>query len=617
MRQAAFADGKDAFADLPGASPLEMPAQSLESWTRGGPLRAHAKRIMIFRRGALFVGAAILFACALSANLGDFLRSGITPIEIAALALFTPLLLGLSFWFVNALIGYIILMTRQQDMLGMNLKTPAPRPSTRTAILMPIYNEDARAVCERLLAVAHSVDHTGYKDAFDIFLLSDTTDAAIAQEEEAAFARLKTLSPVRTYYRRRQFNHARKPGNIADWIRRFGGAYEQAAILDADSIMSGDALAHLVGVMERRSEIGLLQTLPTIVKRRTLFGRYLQFGVGVYSPVAWAGLSFWNGEEGLYWGHNALIRTRAFAAHCGLPDASDDSREGRILSHDTVEAILMRRAGYSVRMAPSMPGSYEECPPTLLEFMDRDRRWCQGNIQNLRFITAPGLHWIQRAQLVLNCMLYVAAPMFVGYLVLRIAGGIGNWHANMDWTSPGFFINVISAPLMMATLLLGPKIFGCAYILAHRDMRRRFGGAAALIGGAITEILIAALVGPAVMVSQTAAVLGILLGRDLGWTTQRRDADDLPAKDAANYFGWQSALGVGVTLALINSLDRLSPSAPLLGGMIGAAPIAILTGRRDFGQWLHRQNLLLTPEESAPPPVLRRLDESKQHFDQE
>lgn len=611
--QAAFAD-TDAFADLPQTAPLEMPAQSLDTWSRSGPLPAHAKRIMIFRRGVLFVGAAILCACALSANIGEYLRNGVTPLEWAALVLFTPLLLGLSFWFVNALIGFVILMTRQQDMLGMNLKAPPPQPSTRTAILMPIYNEDAKAVCQRLLAVADSIASTGYKDWFDIFLLSDTTDAAIAAEEEAAFARLKTKSPVAAYYRRRQFNHARKPGNIADWVRRFGGAYQQAAILDADSIMSGEALAHLVGVMERRDEIGLLQTLPTIVKRRTLFGRYLQFGVGVYSPVAWAGLSFWNGEEGLYWGHNALIRTKAFAAHAGLPEPGD-AREDRILSHDTVEAILMRRAGYSVRMAPSMPGSYEECPPTLLEFMDRDRRWCQGNIQNLRFINAPGLHWIQRAQLVLNCMLYIAAPLFVGYLILRIAGGIGNWHADMNWTDPGFFINVITAPLMMVTLLLGPKIFGCAYILSHKDLRERFGGAAALIGGALTEILIAALVGPAVMVSQTAAVLGILFGRDLGWTTQRRDADDLPAKDAAGYFGWQSALGVAVTLGLVNSLDRLSPSAPLLGGMIAAAPIAILTGRRDFGQWLHRQNLLLTPEECAPPPVLRRLDESKQHFD--
>jgi membrane glycosyltransferase len=602
--QAAVAD-MDAFSSLPDAAPLDMPAQTLESWSRTGPLPKQAKRVMIFRRGVLFVGAAILCACALSANLGDFLRNGITPIEIAALTLFTPLLLGLSFWFVNALIGYVILMARQQDMLGMNLKAPPPIPSTRTAILMPIYNEDAKAVCQRLLAVARSIESAGSKDWFDIFLLSDTTDSAIAVEEEEAFARLQTKCPVRVFYRRRLFNHARKPGNISDWVRRFGGAYQQAAILDADSIMSGDALSHLVGVMERRPEIGLLQTLPTIVKRHTLFGRYLQFGVGVYSPVAWAGLAFWNGEEGLYWGHNALIRTRAFAAHAGLPQSSDESREDRILSHDTVEAILMRRAGYAVRMAPSMPGSYEECPPTLLEFMDRDRRWCQGNIQNLRFIKAPGLHWIQRAQLVLNCMLYIAAPMFVGYLMLRVAGGIGNWRPDMDWTDPGFFINVISAPLMMVVLLLGPKIFGCAYILSNAELRKRFGGALALTGGALTEIVIAALVGPAVMVSQTAAVIGIVLGRDLGWTTQRRDADDLPAKDAARYFGWQSALGVGIMLALINSLDRLSPSAPFLAGMICAAPIAILTARLDFGQWLRRQNLLLTPEEYVPPPVLQ------------
>ncbi|MET0544697.1 MAG: glucans biosynthesis glucosyltransferase MdoH [Caulobacterales bacterium] len=597
-------DSRDAAADLPETAPLAMPAQNLRFWGRSGPLSRRAKPVMIFRRSLLFVGSAILCACALAANLGDFLRNGVTPIELAALCLFTPLLLGLSFWFVNALIGFVILMTRQQDMLGMNLKAPPPTPSTRTAILMPIYNEDAAAVCDRLLSVAKSLDAGGLQACFDIFLLSDTTDAGIAAQEEMAFAQLKAQSPVQCFYRRRRNNHERKPGNIADWVRRFGGAYEQAAILDADSIMSGDALAHLVGVMERRSEIGLLQTLPTIVKRRTLFGRYLQFGVGVYSPVAWAGLSFWNGEEGLYWGHNALFRTRAFAAHAGLPQSGDTQREGRILSHDAVEAILMRRAGYSVRMAPAMPGSYEECPPTLVEFMDRDRRWCQGNLQNLRFFTAPGLHWIQRAQLVLNCMLYVASPMFVGYLVLRVVGGIGNWHADMDWSSPDFLIKVVSAPLLMATMLLGPKIFGCLYILSRKEMREKFGGAAALIGGAITEILVAALIGPAMMVSQTAAVLSIMIGRDNGWTTQRRDADSLPAKEAAAYFGWQSALGIGLTAGLIHSLDRLSPSAPILGGMIAAAPVAMLTARGDFGLWLRDQKLLLTPEECAPPPVL-------------
>jgi membrane glycosyltransferase len=595
---------RDPFAHLPEAAPLAMPAQSLDHWTRSGALPKHAKPVMIFRRGVLFLGSAILCACALAANLGDYLRNGITPIEIAALSLFAPLLLGLSFWFVNALIGFVILMTRQQDMLGMNLKAPPPRPHSRTAILMPIYNEDASAVCARLLAVAKSVEDTGLADRFDIFLLSDTTDSGTGAEEEAAFALLKAQSPLNCYYRRRRINTARKPGNIADWVRRFGGAYEQAAILDADSIMSGDALAHLVGIMERRQEIGLLQTLPTIVKRRTLFGRYLQFGVGVYSPVAWAGLSFWNGEEGLYWGHNALFRTRAFAAHAGLPEAGNVEREGRILSHDAVEAILMRRAGWAVRMVPAMPGSYEECPPTLVEFMDRDRRWCQGNLQNLRFFTAPGLHWIQRAQLVLNCMLYVASPMFVGYLILRVAGGLGAGHPNMDWHSPGFYINVISAPLLMAIMLLGPKIFGCAYILSRDELRAKFGGAMALIGGAVTEILVAALIGPAMMISQTAAVLSIMIGRDAGWTTQRRDADSLPVRDAANYFGWQSALGIALTAALINSLDRLSPSAPILGGMIVAAPIAVLTARGDFGLWLRKQGLLLTPEESTPPAVL-------------
>src|SRR5262249_3693767 len=141
----------------------------------------------------------------------------------------------------------------------------------------------------------------------------------------------------RIFYRHRANNEGRKAGNIGEWVRHFGGAYEQMIVLDADSLMPSDTMVRLVAAMERHPNVGIIQTRPTIVGARTLFARMQQFAGRVYGPPIAYGLAWWFGAEGNYWGHNAVIRVEAFAAGAGLPPLRGPRPfGGTILSHDFV-----------------------------------------------------------------------------------------------------------------------------------------------------------------------------------------------------------------------------------------------------------------------------------------
>ena len=258
---------------------------------------------------------------------------------------------------------------------------------------MPIYNEAPSRVFSAVQAIYEDVEATGLGDAFDYFFLSDTTDPNIwIAEERALLAMRERLPGARIYYRRRRKNVARKAGNIADFVMRWGAAYPQMVVLDADSLMTADAIVRLAAAMEADPDAGIIQSLPLIVNRNTAFARLQQFAARIAGPVIAAGLAAWMGRDGNYWGHNAIIRTRAFADHCGLPDLPGRPPfGGHILSHDFVEAALMRRAGYAVTMLPTLGGSFEESPPSLIDLAARDRRWCQGNLQHIRVLPSARL----------------------------------------------------------------------------------------------------------------------------------------------------------------------------------------------------------------------------------
>ncbi len=422
---------------------------------------------------------------------------------------------------------------------------------------MPAYNEQPSRIMAELQAIDESLREIGAGDAFDLFILSDTTDPDIWIAEEAGFLALRerTGGHARIFYRRRPRNIARKSGNIAEWVRRFGGAYQQFLILDADSLMAGETLVRLVGAMERHPDVGLIQTLPIITGATTLFARMQQFAGRVYGPLIAHGIAWWHGAEGNYWGHNALIRTRAFAEQAGLPElAGRKPFGGPIMSHDFVEAALMRRGGWAIHMVPGVRGSYEEVPPTLTDLAVRDRRWCQGNLQHAAVLPTRGLRAISRLHLLTGIGSYITAPLWLLFILTGILIAVQARFVQPDYFPQGKalfpswpVIDPVRAMWMFIGtmgLLLVPKLLGCVAILVHRRERRGCGGALRLFLGLLLETLVAGLMAPVVMLTQSIDVVAILIGRDSGWSAQRREDGGIPARETRRLYRRHTVLGI-------------------------------------------------------------------------
>ena len=400
---------------LPDEARLAMPVQSLAAPDAVADLTpATSPRTVALRRLALLAGTIVLTGLSAITPFYLYARKGWDGTEILAFSLFMVLITAISCWFVSGLMGLFV-MLRGKDQQDLAFSPHPPMPRTRTALLMPLYNEDARASFARLAMIDQSLARLGAASAFDIFVLSDSTKDEAAAAERSVFQAFRLTANSKAYYRRRTDNAERKAGNLAEWVRRFGGAYENMIVLDADSTMAGETLLRMVDAMERNPGVGLIQTAPVIIKARTIFARVSQYSVRLYGRVAAAGLAYWTGSESSYWGHNAIIRTRAFAACCGLPHLKGRKPfGGHIMSHDVVEAALMRRAGWAVHVTASLDGSWEETPPSITDFIRRDHRWFQGNLQHLGLITAKGLSPMSRLQLLMGCMAYLSSPLWLG-----------------------------------------------------------------------------------------------------------------------------------------------------------------------------------------------------------
>ncbi|HYA74016.1 MAG TPA: glucans biosynthesis glucosyltransferase MdoH, partial [Roseiarcus sp.] len=374
----------------PREAPLAMPVQSLRRFSRAERRAWTAPQLARtpwLARLLVFGGAAALTFYGAREMYGVVEVGEVTPLEWALVVLFVVNFSWIALAFTSSVFGFGWLLAKAPR-LG-----PLPRRlEAKTAIVMPIYNEAPSRVFSAVQAICEDVAATGLGDAFDYFFLSDTTDANIwIAEERALLAMRERLPGARIYYRRRRKNVSRKAGNIADFVMRWGAAYPQMVVLDADSLMTADTIVRLAAAMEADPDAGIIQSLPLIVNRNTLFARLQQFAARIAGPIIAAGLAAWSGRDGNYWGHNAIIRTRAFADHCGLPDlAGRPPFGGHILSHDFVEAALIRRAGYAVYMLPTLGGSFEESPPSLIDLAARDRRWCQGNLQHIRVLPSKG-----------------------------------------------------------------------------------------------------------------------------------------------------------------------------------------------------------------------------------
>jgi len=543
-----------------------------------------------------------------------------TTTQAIVFGLFLSLFAWVALSFSSALSGFFVMLRGGEKRLGIDPGAPVPGLSTRTALLMPVYNEQPERVMAGLQAVHESLAALGVGERFDIFILSDTTEADAWVAEEAAFLALRrrTGDHERIFYRRRPKNTERKSGNIAEWVGRFGAAYPHMVVLDADSVMDGDTVVRIVAAMERHPDVGLIQTLPLIVNGSSLFARMQQFAGRVYGPLIAHGIAWWHGAEGNYWGHNAVIRTRAFAERAGLPHLRGRKPfGGHIMSHDFVEAALMRRGGWAIHMVPSLRGSYEESPPSLADLAVRDRRWCQGNLQHAGVLPARGLHPVSRLHLLMGIGSYVTAPLWLGFLVFGVLSSLEARFARPDYFPSGRtlfpdwpVVDPVRAKwlfIITMALLLVPKLLAWSAMQFRAAERRGAGGPVRSFLSMLLETVLAGLLAPVTMLTQSADVASVLLGRDSGWNAQRRDDGGLAPGGVARMYWRHTLFGLafGAAAYLVSPFLALWMS-PVVLGLALSIPLADGTGRRGAAQRLRGFGLLLIPEERDPPAVLTR-----------
>jgi membrane glycosyltransferase len=593
---------------VPPPAPLAMPAQDLRRAPEARFARADG-RVWLARLVA-FGGAAALtaFGAYQMGKVFDPANGG--AMQTTLVVLVTLTLGWIAFSACAALAGLFF--------------APRPRPAPaaasigRTAIMMPVYNEDPAATAGALAAMGRALADLGRGENFEIFILSDTRDAAAWARETAVFAALRERLAGRmaVWYRRRPFNTAKKAGNLQDFVERWGGRYDHLLSLDADSLMAPATIVEMARRMAAEPRLGLLQTLPILAGGDTLYARLQQFAGRLYGPVVARGTAAWQGEDGNYWGHNALIRTTAFASSAGLPELRGPAPfGGHVLSHDFVEAALLRRAGWIVRMDPDLDGSWEGSPPSLQAAAVRDRRWAQGNLQHLNVIGTAGLRWPSRVHFLVGVGSYLASPLWLAMIAVGLVLTV-----QAIFIQPEYFPNAYQLfpewPRFDAVrmrwlfvgsmlLLLLPKLIGLASALAHAPTRERFGGARRLVPGALAEIVLSALYAPVMMLMQTRQLVEILAGRDSGWAAQTRNGSRL-AWSAALHRHWRHMLtGVVVTAGLVYAAPQLLPwLAPVLGGLLLAPWLARISGDPALGARLSGWGLLATPEERAPHPVI-------------
>ena len=563
--------------------------------------------------------AVFLLLTVISTALATSLFADLQPdydnayLQYGQAALFALLSAWVVMGFMTAMMGfYVLLRGDRHSLSSKKVQYHTLNAATRTAIIMPICNEDVRTVFAGLRATCESVAQTAHVSAFDVFVLSDSNDPRIQRAERAAWEDLRVQlaskpeqPQIEVYYRLRKRRTDRKAGNVADFCRRWGKDYRYMVVLDADSVMSGDCLVSMVKLMEANPSAGIIQTATQAIGHVTLHARAQQFASRVTGRLFTLGMQFWQMGESHYWGHNAIIRIAPFMEHCALARiAGTGGMAGSILSHDFVEAALMRRAGYHVWLVGDLVGSYEQQPPDLLAELQRDRRWCQGNMQNSRLIAEPGIHPVHRSMFATGAMAYLSAPIWLSFLTLGTALWLSGSPMVVDWTLlPGELVSLWAWTLCMLFL---PRLLGLAAVLISRQ-QEAFGGTASLLRSALLETLIAVLQAPIRMLAHSLFVVVALTGLKLEWKSPPREAAAVPWRHAltqlAPMSGVIGVLAIGIAMIDARALVWLLPvGLPLLL----AIPMTVITSRVGLGTAMRANNYLLIPEETKSPAVLSR-----------
>jgi membrane glycosyltransferase len=579
----------------------------VSSWTRGASHPRNQNRWAF----AVLIGMLTLLATTFEWSL---LRAeGWNLLNLALFALFTLLFTHLAIGFSQAFFGFLILSDRRGTTSEEGVQAAGDFSGLPvSAIVVPIYNEEAGAVFARLRVMHDALRSLGTLDRFQFFVLSDSTDEEKALEEKVAWARMVARSDAanRVFYRRRRLPLNRKSGNIADFCRRWGSQYRYMICLDADSLMSAPTLVELVRRMEENHRIGILQTVPQAINGQTIWSRLQQFSMSLYGPIFAAGANFWQQEESNFWGHNAIIRLAPFIQHCALPELPGRSAIGRRpMSHDFVEAALMRRAGWEVHLAEDLGGSYEETPPTVIEHLKRDRRWCQGNLQHWPLALARGFKPVTRFHFLHGIFSFLASPLLV--LVLGL-GFLKNLTAAP--LTDGLFVDAVRAQIALLLfsftmlLLLLPKVLALTLAL-RRGRAAEFGGTRKMIASALLEMTVSILIAPVFLFFHGKFVLFSLLGKKVEWHAQQRGCGEGSAwREAGKVFGLTTFFG-----AAAGALTWwLTPGyflwlLPIMLGWLFAIPLTTVIGDLRMGVSLRKAGWFVVPSEVAPPNEVHAL----------
>ncbi|MDE2028554.1 MAG: glucans biosynthesis glucosyltransferase MdoH, partial [Candidatus Omnitrophica bacterium] len=399
------------------------------------PQEARRKRLLALRRCLFFMLIAATTYEAGRVFIIIMRPDGLTPLSWTIIAIFIFLFGWIAFNFWTVIFGFWIALRGEDKELPLPKKMQPIDTRIRIALIMPVFNEEMSRIYSALRATYDSLKATDQLEHFDIYILSDSNQSDFILMEETAWSDLcRDVDGFgRIFYRRRKVRLHKKSGNVSDFCRRWGSQYKYMIVFDADSLMEGDLLVRMVNVMESRDDIGILQTAPMAMNQISLVSRLQQFASHVYGPLFFAGLRFWQLDESGYWGHNAIVRMQPFMKYCALPHFKGRPPfGGEILSHDFVEAALMARAGWGVWLAHELEGSFEELPPSLFEELERDRRWCQGNIQHLRFLFTRGFSFGHRVLFLNGNLFYFSSLLWFLLLALMTV------HAVTD-----FFITVV------------------------------------------------------------------------------------------------------------------------------------------------------------------------------
>ncbi|MEM8571369.1 MAG: glucans biosynthesis glucosyltransferase MdoH [Pseudomonadota bacterium] len=581
-----------------GSSSGVLPQEThAEETTSESPQRARLRRVFFFALN--FVTCAALVALMVRVlSYGGFLA-----LEWGMLAAFVLTLPWLSIGFWNAVIGLCLDVRYGEKAAAYvnpdlaNVREDAPITS-KTAIIMPLRNEDAADAISRFQSVQHGLARTPYADAFEFHVLSDSDRPEILEEEERQVAMWqRSAGSSRIAYRRRKTNTGFKAGNIAEFVHRCGEDYDFFLPLDADSVMGAEIILRMVRVMQASPKLGMLQSLVTGLPSGNFFTRAFQFGMRHGMRSFTLGSAWWQADCGPNWGHNVLIRTIPFRDNCMLPVLPGRSPlSGPILSHDQLEAALIRRAGYETRVIAEESDSHEINPPSVVDFIRRELRWCNGNLQYLRLLGLPGLKPTSRIQLVLAILMYTSAPAWLAFIILGAALTVvgGQYEAVPIELGLGIFAIVM-------TMNLAPKMMGLAQVLLRDDRSEAYGGRDRVLFGGFAEIVFGVLIAPIVAVAITVFVCGLFVGRRVGWDTQQRDRERLRWREAAASLWPQGLFGAGLGLWLyVTSPGAIPFAIPILVPLLLAIPIAVLSTHPAGGRWSRAIGLFDVPEDRLP-----------------